>query len=121
MRKAHHRGAHVFAYELLVGPIPTGMQLDHLCRNRSCVNPDHLEPVSQRVNLLRGATQPAFNTAKTHCPQGHPYEGDNLAFNRDGSRFCRTCSRDRQTIYNRTHREEINARRRTAKLGQTSY
>src|ERR1035437_6893898 len=64
--------AHRFAYELLVGPIPEGLQLDHLCRNRACVNPDHLEPVTRRVNILRGVGFGAVNAKKTECPRGHP-------------------------------------------------
>jgi hypothetical protein len=77
--------AHRVAYLLKVGPIPDGLQLDHLCRNRACVNPAHLEPVTQRVNLQRGEL-----ATKTHCPQGHPYSGDNLIVRR-GARECRTC------------------------------
>lgn len=63
--------AHRFAYETLVGPIPDGLELDHLCRNRACVNPDHLEPVTGRVNTLRGESPTAQNARKTHCVHGH--------------------------------------------------
>lgn len=83
------RTAHRLAYEWLVGEIPEGLHLDHLCRVRHCVNPDHLEPVTCRVNLLRGETLQARNAAKTHCPQGHPY--DRL---RAGRRVCSICRRD---------------------------
>lgn len=82
--------AHRFAYELLIGPIPEGLQLDHLCRIRHCVNPKHLEPVTSRVNSLRGRTLQAINAAKTHCPQGHPYDAENTRFYA-GRRFCHTC------------------------------
>jgi hypothetical protein len=80
------RGAHRWAYEFHVGPIPAGLVLDHLCRNRACVNPDHLEPVTQRTNVQRGAG----NVSKTHCPRGHAYAGDNLRIYR-GMRYCREC------------------------------
>lgn len=80
--------AHRYSYERLVGPIPVGLQLDHLCRNRRCVRPDHLEPVTQRENLMRGDTLPARAAAKLICDYGH----DDWRQRRDGSRFCRTCA-----------------------------
>lgn len=86
-------GAHRFAYELLVGPIPDGLHLDHLCRTPPCVNPLHLEPVTPGENLLRGDTVNARNAAKTICPQGHPYDGDNLYVDSTGRRHCRSCRR----------------------------
>jgi len=95
-----------FAYEFLVGPIPRGLVIDHLCRTPACVNPTHLEVVTQRENLLRGVGWNATNAAKTHCPKGHPYAGDNL-FYRDGGRRCRECSRIRQRIYNNRVRHPL--------------
>lgn len=79
--------AHRWSYEHFVGPIPAGMVIDHLCRNRSCVNPAHLEPVPQSVNVARGVG----NGSQSTCPQGHPYSGPNLRVYR-GQRFCRACS-----------------------------
>ena len=95
--KKHY--AHRVAYELLRGEIPEGLQIDHLCRNRACANPDHLEPVTCKENLLRGETFQAANAAKTHCPQGHPYSGDNLYVYPDGRRGCRTCKLERDRRY----------------------
>lgn len=82
--------AHRYAYELLVGPIPEGLVLDHLCRVPLCVNPSHLEPVTRRENVLRGETVAASNAAKTHCKKGHPLSGDNL-YEHGHSRHCRVC------------------------------
>lgn len=90
--------AHRWAYEYFKGPIQDGLQLDHLCRNRHCVNPAHLEPVTGRENILRGETG-KNNSDKTHCPQGHHYTGDNLYVNPAGSRVCRTCLADSQRRY----------------------
>jgi hypothetical protein len=87
--------AHRFSYVLLVGPIPEGLTLDHLCRNRRCVNPDHLEPVTLRENILRGEGLTAKNARKTHCPSGHPYSGENLYVSPKGDRRCRSCRRER--------------------------
>ena len=96
--------AHRYAYEELVGPIPEGLQLDHLCRNRSCVNPDHLEPVTCRENLRRGETLNAANLAKTHCPAGHPYAGENLSITAKGFRECIECGRTRSREFQRQKR-----------------
>jgi hypothetical protein len=81
--------AHRYIYELMIGPVPEGLELDHLCRNTSCVNPAHLEPVSHQENCRRGRQ----TERKTHCPRGHPYSGDNLYINPNGSQKCRECHR----------------------------
>lgn len=86
--------AHRLAYELVVGPIPDGLSLDHLCRVRNCVNPDHLQPVTTRENCRRGNTglaTGAKNRAKTRCPHGHPYSPENTYHPPSGGRACRTC------------------------------
>ncbi len=89
--------AHRWSYEHLVGPIPDGLLIDHLCRNVICVLPEHLEPVTPLLNLLRGC-RAAKQAAITHCPAGHPYSGENLYRQANTSgvgsrRVCRECSR----------------------------
>ncbi|KKN02548.1 hypothetical protein LCGC14_1116570 [marine sediment metagenome] len=86
--------AHRYAYELHRGPIPEGLQIDHLCRNRIYVNPDHMEAVTQKVNMMRGIGPAARHAAATHCPQGHPYDLFNTYITVEGWRKCRTCHRD---------------------------
>ncbi|MDL5205070.1 HNH endonuclease signature motif containing protein [Streptomyces sp. ALI-76-A] len=90
--------AHRTTYESLVGPIPDGMQLDHRCRVRHCVNPAHLEPVTSRENTLRGVGLAKQNADKTHCPQGHPYDEANT-YRYKNYRRCKTCLRERARAY----------------------
>ena len=85
--------AHRWAYEFCVGPIPEGLQLDHLCRVRLCVLPDHLEPVTGRVNTLRGVGACAVNARKTHCTNGHEFSIENTYRRKEGGRRCRTCQK----------------------------
>lgn len=87
--------AHRVSHELIIGTIPDGLHIDHLCRNPPCVRPEHIEPVTPRINNLRGVGLPALNASKTHCPQGHPYDQENTLPTPSGGRACRTCSRAR--------------------------
>lgn len=98
-------GAHRWSYEALVGPVPDGLQIDHLCRNRACVNPAHLEPVTQRENVLRGESTGARFARRDECANGHPYTPDNV-YPSNGYRRCKTCTLE----WNRRSAE----RRRTA-------
>lgn len=91
-------GAHRVSYLLARGELPERQDLDHLCRVRSCINPDHLEPVTRCENLRRGKggrNLAAAALAKTHCPNGHPYSGTNLYISPRGNRDCVACQRQR--------------------------
>jgi hypothetical protein len=82
--------AHRVSYEHFVASIEVGHEIDHKCKQPSCVNPEHLEAVSHRENVLRSDGVSARAARKTHCPQGHPYSGENLVLDQ-GNRRCRTC------------------------------
>ena len=93
--------AHRAAYRMFVGPIPEGLQLDHLCRVRHCVNPDHLEAVTLKENLNRGfggspggRARATTQLAKAQCSNGHPYSKENLWVSKNGWRQCRACGRE---------------------------
>lgn len=99
--------AHRYVFELLKGQIPLGLQLDHLCRNRCCVNPDHLESVTQHLNLIRGNGFSGTNSRKIHCDKGHSLE--NAYPVKKGGRLCRECNarRCRMAYLERKKKREI--------------
>lgn len=102
--------AHRWLYELCVSPVPEGLQLDHLCRVRHCVNPDHLEPVTSRENKLRGIIVFSKRALKTHCPKGHPYSGTNVRYTPDGkSRYCLQCKREKAYVRMKQRRAQATA------------
>ena len=114
--KMTYASVHRVLYTVDVGPIPKGLDLDHLCRVRRCVNPEHLEPVSRSENLLRGDTVPARRAAVTRCPRGHEYSPENTLVSRRGQRSCKECTyaanrayyhanRDRRRAQNKAWRE----------------
>lgn len=99
--------AHRFAYELFKGDIPNDLTIDHLCRNRSCVNPNHLEAVSHKENVLRGIGITAINAQKTHCVRGHLLDGENIYARKDGYRECFVCKKIKDKEYALKHKDKI--------------
>lgn len=106
--------AHILSYELVIGSVPSGLELDHLCRNVACCNPEHLEPVTHRENVLRGTGPTAIYARATHCVSGHPFSGDNLIVHvrkRGPERMCRICKNRRA--------REVRARKRALVVQST--
>ena len=96
----HNRLAHAVVYEWLAGPVPEGLVLDHLCRNRGCVRPDHLEAVTNQTNILRGVGVAAQYAGRTHCSHGHEFTPENTGFCEawgKRARVCLTCRKIRNT------------------------
>ena len=106
IRKAHN--AHRWAYINMVGDIPEGLTVDHLCRNRKCVNPSHMEIVTIRENLLRGTGYSARNARKTHCPKGHLLIAVPQTWNTSAQRHCPICEHDEAKSWNKNNRERKN-------------
>lgn len=108
------RMLHRIMYEMIKGEIPKGLVLDHLCRNRACCNPAHLEPVTNRVNLLRGVGKAAENAAKTHCKYGHPFDDENTSFqympNGNIRRRCLRCIKETNDSYVPAHKRGFRKR-----------
>lgn len=96
--------AHRISYEMKKGPIGSGLQTDHLCRNRKCVNPAHLEVVTLQENVRRGMSVQNVNRMKTHCKKGHSYSGVNLFIDAAGGRICRECRRKYIREYMRAYK-----------------
>jgi len=86
--------AHRLAYEMVRGPIPDGLSIDHLCRNTRCVNPDHLEAVPIKENILRGTSPSAQHAIKTHCVAGHLFDDENTYRPARGGRECKACRKE---------------------------
>ena len=98
--------AHRFAYEINKGKIPEGLKLDHLCRNPSCVNPDHLEIVTQKENVLRGIAPSALAVRNNKCIRGHDLTGMNLYVSKtNNERICKECCKIRRREYYRINGE----------------
>lgn len=89
--QGRERQAHRIAYELLIGPIPEGLHIDHLCRTRACVDPSHMEPVTPGENVRRGEAPMIVRSRASHCQKGHEFTPENCRFTKLGYRKCRTC------------------------------
>lgn len=97
---------HILSYEAHIGKVPIGLELDHLCRVRCCVNPRHLEAVTRRVNTLRGISPAARQARQTHCLRGHELSGANL-YRKNRHRYCRACHRMKSNSYYAKKRSSV--------------
>ena len=102
-----YQRAHRWAYDNFVGLIPDGLTIDHLCRVRNCVNPDHLEVVTGKENTLRGEAVSSINSRKTHCINGHELIGENIYRGFLGKRICYVCIKIRKKEYRKRDSEKI--------------
>ncbi len=101
------RSAHRVSYELFVSEIPNELMIDHLCRTRNCVNPEHMELVTNKENILRGKGIAAINSQKTHCHRGHKFTDDNTFISKIGSRNCRMCLKIRNDARPKKRKEVL--------------
>jgi len=108
--------AHRVSFALAGNKIPEGLVVDHICNNRRCVRPDHLQAITQRDNILRSDSPPARQSKQVACLNGHPLDGDNLFMRRNGKRECRVCirARGRKRLQDPVIRERRNAQKREA-------
>lgn len=106
LTKRHWKYTHRLMFEHFYGDVPYGLVLDHLCKNRACCNPSHLEAVSQRENLLRGDGVTADRAAQTHCVRGHEFTPENTRIASNGCRKCRACATMHSRNRNRSRRAE---------------
>ena len=102
--------AHRWMYQQMIGSIPGGMQIDHLCRNRPCINPEHLEVVDNFENMMRGNNFAAKQARQTHCKNGHEFTPENTGLSRDGERSCLTCRRKYAHDYHQNRKLQIQMR-----------
>lgn len=109
------RFTHRIAYELFAGEVPEGLVLDHLCRNRACFNPGHLEPVTSAENNLRGVGFMAVHARKTHCPKNHPYDESNTWI-KYGARRCKACKSEENRLYREKQKVAALAQERRSEL-----
>lgn len=109
--------AHRFSYEMVNGKIPDRLVIDHLCRNKACVNPAHLEVVTIKENTLRGDGPTSLNSRKSHCQKGHEFTPDNTAFE-CGSRICKVCKSIKAKAYMAKNWPKYSERRRQQRLSR---
>lgn len=119
--KSDFQVSHRWVYEFLIGEIPEGLVLDHyVCNNTLCNNPYHLEPVPQKVNVLRSSGPAAVNSRREECVNGHPFSGDNLVIDKLGKRRCRECMRAKNMRFKKKLKQRRREQKAAAQNGQAS-